>query len=435
MKKLSLLSLFCLVLLAAFAQLKENVGIGVRLQLDSSKGYTIPVVLGLIPEGAAEKAGLQAGDIIVKTDGKSTKNVLLKDVVGMITGEAGSSVRLDIERKGVIKNFNIMRAKYKYSSAFYEAAVIDNTFCTALTKLMNDAGYGFVNTMDKNATDKNGDYVSKIKIPGAQTTGIKISFGAYCEADLGSFSSKDEVNAAGTVLMNQVKTCFPDYYYEPDVSNNGTISVNIGRQFKGGYEGPILQFFTYVDKTTQEYKLQLRINGGKQTRYYSIDTKVVDNGFTHALRAIYNDVTNNFTNVKGKKHDTEASLFSSGSSWYEIQPTPDGAKGCSVAEGGMSMGAKNCNCGFYQGNDRTDAVNTFNSLFDKMAASLGPDFIYSWDRSQWDMNITKNAETAITFAIKKKKTYESSIPMIVLLLEKYENNTYDVRMLFYKLGF
>jgi|GEM_PF-6033716 len=435
MKKLLLSSLLSFVLLAAVAQLKENVGIGVRLQLDSSKGYTIPVILALIPDGAAEKAGLQVADIIIKVDGKSTKDMLLKDVVAMITGEAGTNVRLDVLRKGAASNFIIMRGKYKYSAAFYEAAIKDNELCNALTKLMNDAGYDFVNTLDNNATDINGDYVSKVKIPGAQTTGITRSLGAYCAADMGNFSSKDEVNAKGTDLMNKVKTCFPDYYYEPEVGKNGTISVSIGRKFTDGYEGPILQFFTYEDKTTHKQKLQLRVNGGKLSRYYSIDTKAADNSFTKALRTIYNDVTNDYSHVKGKKHETDGGVFSSLSSWYEIQPVPDGAKTCSLTEGSINISSNNCNCGFYQGSDRTAAVNTFNNLYDKMVASLGSDFVYSWDRSQWDMHITKNAETAITFAIKKKKDFESNLPRMVLLFEKYENDTYGVRIIYYQFGF
>ncbi len=233
--------------------------------------------------------------------------------------------------------------------------------------------------------------------------------------------------------MEQVKACFPEYYYEPEVDNKGMVSVNIGRLLRDGYESPILQFFTYLDRTTQKYKLQLRINGGKTNRYYSIDKKA-DNIFANAVRSIYRDIPNDFSNVKGKKLDAETGLFRSATR-YEITPVPDGATGCSITEGGMSLGAKNCNCGFYRGSSRTDAVNTFNSLFDKLAVSLGPEFVYTSGKSQFDMNISKNAETAITFGIKKKKAYESNVPAIVLLFEKYENNTYGVRMLFYKVGF
>ncbi len=188
MKKTTLLSLFSFFLITVSAQLKENKGIGVGLALDSSKGYRIPVIIGLIPDGAAEKGGLLAGDILAEVNDKPTKNMVLADVVTMITGEGGSSVKLNIDRKGSKKNYNIIRGKYKYSASFYESAVKDNTFCTALTLLMNDAGYDFANTTDKNAKDKNDDYLSKVTIPGAITTSIRVSVGTTAEADLGSYS-------------------------------------------------------------------------------------------------------------------------------------------------------------------------------------------------------------------------------------------------------
>ncbi len=97
----------------AFAQLKENVGIGVRLQLDSSRGYKIPVIAALIPDGSAENGGLKAGDLILKVNDQNTKNIPLVDVVAMITGEEGTSVKLNIERKAAVSNYNITRGKYK----------------------------------------------------------------------------------------------------------------------------------------------------------------------------------------------------------------------------------------------------------------------------------------------------------------------------------
>ena len=36
---------------------------------------------------------------------------------------------------------------------------------------------------------------------------------------------------------------------------------------------------------------------------------------------------------------------------------------------------------------------------------------------------------------KKAKGYESNLPLVVLVFEKYDNDDYGVRMLFYKSGF
>lgn len=434
MKKIFLLSLLSICTTAAFTQLSEKVGIGVRLQLDSTRGYKIPVITNTIPNGAAQDAGLLAGDLILKVNDKATRNMPLPDVVSMITGDEGTNVKIEAERKGVTKSYNIRRGKYKFSASFYEPAVKNNNLCNALVKLMNDAGYEFDNTMDKTKKNKDGHYGSKVTVPGAQNTSIYDGLGSYAQIDLGSFSNKDEVNTVGTEFMGQVKTCFPDYYYEPQVEKSGSISVNIGRLFKNGFESPILQMLTFFDNKDQKHKLHVRVLGGKLTRFYNVEVPATSNSFSNALKTIYNDVPKDFRNVKGKKHGSEGGLFSSGS-WYEITPVPDGAKSCSVAEGGMNLGTKNCNCGFYLGTSRNDAVTMYNSLFEKTKAALGTGFVFTTEKSMWDMNITKATESVVSFGKKAKKTYESDVPIIVLLLEKYENNQYGVRMLFYQQGF
>jgi len=68
------------------------VGIGVKLKEDPD-GAMIGDVL---PDTPAENAGLLSGEIIVSVDGSPVKGMPIKDVVGMITGEEGSKVTLEI---------------------------------------------------------------------------------------------------------------------------------------------------------------------------------------------------------------------------------------------------------------------------------------------------------------------------------------------------
>ncbi len=436
MKKITFLFICILATTTILAQLNEKVGIGTRLRLDSSNGYKIPQIIEVIPDGSAKHAGLLAGDFILKVNEKSTKNMVLKDIVAMIVGEEGTNVKLNIDRNGLVKDYNIKRGKYAYSLSFYESADADNSLCTALTKLMNDAGYDFVNSMDTiSAPLKNGNYKSKIQVPGVESTSMSASIGVSCQIMLGSFTSSTEANAVGTKFVKQLENCFPDFYYDPEVGENGGGVVQIGQIFINGYESPVLQLFSFFDKAQQKHKLELRINGGKQTFYRSIETKAKNTPFANSLRTIYNDISNDFKNVKGKKHETKGSPFSSGYFWYEVTPIPIGAKSCSLVEGAMSMGAKNCSCEYFKGSSREDAVSLFNTLFENTKTALGSDFVYDIDRSGWDMNISKNVLSSVTFAEKKKHQYEDDLPMIVLLFEKYEDNSYGVRVLFYKFGF
>lgn len=70
-------------------------GIGVNIQLENR----LPVIEDVpIKNSPAEKASLKAGDIILKVDGKSTKNQSLEDTANAIRGQQGTQVTLLIQR-------------------------------------------------------------------------------------------------------------------------------------------------------------------------------------------------------------------------------------------------------------------------------------------------------------------------------------------------
>jgi carboxyl-terminal processing protease len=72
-------------------------GIGIRIGLDRFGQILVESPMVGTP---AYEAGVLAGDIIVKVDGKSTENMQLKDVVEVITGEPGTKVTLAVVHEG-----------------------------------------------------------------------------------------------------------------------------------------------------------------------------------------------------------------------------------------------------------------------------------------------------------------------------------------------
>ena len=71
-------------------------GIGVRIGMEGGQVYVESPMVGT----PAYEADIRAGDLILKIDGESTKNMKLRDVVEKITGEPGTKVKLSVLHEG-----------------------------------------------------------------------------------------------------------------------------------------------------------------------------------------------------------------------------------------------------------------------------------------------------------------------------------------------
>ena len=82
-------------------------GVGIKI---TTRGKKI-IVQSPIPNAPAERAGIKAGDEIVKVNGLSTEKLGLAQSVHLMRGRVGTAVTLTIRRKGVFeaKDFNVVR--------------------------------------------------------------------------------------------------------------------------------------------------------------------------------------------------------------------------------------------------------------------------------------------------------------------------------------
>lgn len=87
-------------------------GIGVEVEMVDNK----LTVVSPIDDSPAAKAGIQAGDVIIRIDDQLVSGVSLQEVVNLMRGKIGSSVLLDIDRDGEIKQYLIQRAEIEDSS-------------------------------------------------------------------------------------------------------------------------------------------------------------------------------------------------------------------------------------------------------------------------------------------------------------------------------
>jgi carboxyl-terminal processing protease len=89
-------------------------GIGVQIEPHADRrGQVMLTVLSPMVDTPAYEAGVQAGDVIVKINGKSTENMDLSDAVDRITGEPGTKVVLSVLHEGAKQPVDLEMARAK----------------------------------------------------------------------------------------------------------------------------------------------------------------------------------------------------------------------------------------------------------------------------------------------------------------------------------
>ena len=98
---------------AANQERRQNqyVGIGVTVSYEDERGLLVTIVN---EGGPAEKAGLQAGDIIISAEGTSLAGEARYEGVNLIQGEAGTTVTLEVlGEDGAARTVEVERAELK----------------------------------------------------------------------------------------------------------------------------------------------------------------------------------------------------------------------------------------------------------------------------------------------------------------------------------
>jgi carboxyl-terminal processing protease len=75
----------------------QYAGVGIQMDVGDS-GIT---VIGTLPSGPAEHAGILTGDRIISIEGKSTQGVTSEEALKSLRGDAGTTVHVVVERPGV----------------------------------------------------------------------------------------------------------------------------------------------------------------------------------------------------------------------------------------------------------------------------------------------------------------------------------------------
>lgn len=78
---------------------------GLGIEVGMEDGYV--KVISPIDDTPAERAGIEAGDLIIKLDDESIKGWTLNDAIERMRGEKGTGIKLTIRRKGVDQPFDV----------------------------------------------------------------------------------------------------------------------------------------------------------------------------------------------------------------------------------------------------------------------------------------------------------------------------------------
>ena len=99
---------------------------GLGIEVGMEDGFV--KVISPIEDTPAFKAGLQSGDLIIKLDDKSVKGMTLNDAVKLMRGKPGSTINVQILRKGKDTPFDVKITRAQIKSQSVRAKLIQEDY-------------------------------------------------------------------------------------------------------------------------------------------------------------------------------------------------------------------------------------------------------------------------------------------------------------------
>ncbi|MCR5146186.1 MAG: S41 family peptidase [Clostridia bacterium] len=130
------------------------VGVGTYISYNTKTNEI--VVIGVIEDAPANKAGILVGDIIKKIDGVEYKGEQLTEASNKMKGEEGTNVKLAILRDEKELEFEIKREKIKFK-------------CVKSEKLENDIGYIKISSFDGGCAEDFKNEYNSLKEKGIKS--------------------------------------------------------------------------------------------------------------------------------------------------------------------------------------------------------------------------------------------------------------------------
>jgi len=99
---------------------------GLGIEVGMQDGFVL--VISPIEDTPAYKAGLKSGDLIMKLDSKGVKGLTLNEAVKLMRGKAGTSIKLQVLRKGLDSPFDIKVTRAKILTKSVKAKLVEPNY-------------------------------------------------------------------------------------------------------------------------------------------------------------------------------------------------------------------------------------------------------------------------------------------------------------------
>src|SRR6202045_4100491 len=99
-----------------YKQKAQSAGTG-ETGLNLSKRFGYVIVISVLPESPAEKAGIRSGDIFESVGGFTTRDMSVGQAMNLLNGPAGSGVKVGVIRRGKAQPEEVDLVRQKLSTA------------------------------------------------------------------------------------------------------------------------------------------------------------------------------------------------------------------------------------------------------------------------------------------------------------------------------
>jgi len=99
---------------------------GLGIEVGMQDGFVL--VISPIEDTPAYKAGLKSGDLIMKLDSTGVKGLTLNEAVKLMRGKAGTSIKLQVLRKGLDSPFDIKVTRAKILTKSVKAKLVEPNY-------------------------------------------------------------------------------------------------------------------------------------------------------------------------------------------------------------------------------------------------------------------------------------------------------------------